>query len=756
MRFTKASLTAVLFLLAAWPATAHAAPPSSPVEPSCATGPTTVRGTTWGTPCDDVIRAAPGVATVRGGAGDDTIVAAPIVSTASCPEGCRLGIGSQTFEGGPGDDVVYGERGNDRLDGGEGNDLLFGGIGDDLLGGGPGADRLSGGFGADSVDGEAGDDYVRGDGTIDTILDSGGGVDTLSYSTGITPGFPNNPSAGYPDFSSHPGFPPLGGERGIYLDLGANLGDNGVAPFGGGVDEVEGLSFERVIGTPFADYIIGSTNSETIYGSGGGDVILGEGGGDALYGGPDGDHLDGGSGTNAIDGGPGSDNCVNGTESACEPGATDGGVAMRDPTKVAAGFAASGQATAQLYLTGSNAAESITATYAPGPPASVTFDLSSGSPFDQSPAAAGGCGVASATELVCTLSAPLDSILLAGMGGSDQLETSGFPRTVSVVITGGEGGDSLTGGEETEDVLVDGDSSGSSNDTLSALDGDDALLHNAGPDIRLGGNGNDLFLSNSICDGDLLSGGAGRDNSSWAKFQESGVEANLGLGQAGRPGAGLSPNCGGEPVDGLQLIEDLEGTKLGDFFYGGTGENQLLGWAGPDTYFSDAGDDTILANSGDADLVIDCGPGDADRALIDRPQYGDPVPSGCESVQEADVNSFRFQTPVLPPPPTATGTGSASPRAKPRTDRKPPQTKILGPHRRILTTSRRKRRVVLRFSASEQATFRCRLDRRRATRCVSPRTFWVGLGRHTLRVIAIDLAGNPDPTPALFKFRVSA
>ncbi len=284
------SATLTVLALAAGGAQAAAAP-----QPSCAEGPRTVEGTTYGTACADTIVAPPGVALVKGGGGDDTIVPAPISSSsAPCPSGCRLGVGSQTFEGGPGDDIVFGERGNDTLEGGEGNDQLFGGIGDDLLRGGPGDDRLAGGFGADSIDGEGGSDYVRGDATIDTIVDTGSGAgeaDTLSYATGVTPGFPDN--SAYPDFSSYPGLPAVGGERGVYLNLGANVGDNGVAPLGGGVDTVEGADFETVIGTPFADFIVGTAAAQTIYGGGGGDVILGEGGADAVRGGAEGDRCAG-------------------------------------------------------------------------------------------------------------------------------------------------------------------------------------------------------------------------------------------------------------------------------------------------------------------------------------------------------------------------------------------------------------------------------------------------------------------------------
>jgi Ca2+-binding RTX toxin-like protein len=713
MRFLPGSLVAALFLLVCLPATGWAAAASAPT-PSCAAGPTTIDGTTYGTPCADVIVAPPGVAAVEGGAGNDTISAAPISASAPCPEACYLGVGSQTFEGGPGDDIVFGQRGNDRLLGGEGNDQLFGGIGDDLLEGGPGNDRLAGGFGADAMDGNAGDDYVHGDGTIDRIYDTGGGNDTLSYATGITPGF----TAIVEGFGA---FPPVDGERGVRLDLGASKGNgsNGVPPFGGGVDDVEGASFETVIGTPFSDYIVGTEAAQTIYGGGGADVIIGKGGGDTLDGGADTDYVDGGA------------------------------TALRSTSTISAGLMVVGQgAYAQLYLTGSAGDDAVTATYSAGPPATVTFSLEGSSAgFAPGTAAESGCGPPTTTQLTCTLTAPIDSIVLAGMAGNDSLRAAGFPSSATVVVIGGEGNDSLGGGDASEDLLVDGPGTGA--DLLSAFAGDDALLHNGGADQLYGGDGSDLFLSNSVCDGNLLSGGPGRDNASWARFDE-GVSADLGSGLAGRPGAGGAPSCPGG-LDSLQEIEDLEGSNFADAFFGDAGPNQLLGHEGPDIYYAGAGGDSILANSGDADPVIDCGD-DIDRALIDFPQYGDATPVNCEAVREAAPNSFQllpdFPIPTPPPP--------LVPVAKPSVrDQKAPRTKILARPRAILTTSKARRRVVFRFSSNERAsTFRCKLDRKPYRTCVSPRAYTLALGKHTVRIYAVDASGNADRSPALLSLRI--
>lgn len=153
------TLVVLCFAAAPRPAGAEIAPPS------CAEGPRREGDVIVGTDCGDRIVVPAGVARVEGGPGDDVLVAPRSAADGSCPAGCHLGVGSQTFEGGPGNDIVYGERGNDVLRGGEGDDRLYGGIGDDLLQGGPGNDFLSGGFGADAIDGEAGDDFVRGDPT---------------------------------------------------------------------------------------------------------------------------------------------------------------------------------------------------------------------------------------------------------------------------------------------------------------------------------------------------------------------------------------------------------------------------------------------------------------------------------------------------------------------------------------------------------------------------------------------------------------
>ena len=116
-------------------------------------------------------------------------------------------------------------------------------------------------------------------------------------------------------------------------------------------------------------------------------------------------------------------------------------------------------------------------------------------------------------------------------------------------------------------------------------------------------------------------------------------------------------------------------------------------------------------------------------------------------VGDAPLDCSQQPAPCCGPRP---GGGEPFPITEPDLD--PPETTITrGPRRRI-----DRRRAGFRFSADEAgASFECRLDSRRFRPCASPRRY-VGLdaGRHRFRVRAVDLANNPDPTPAKRRFEV--
>ncbi|HEX5984068.1 MAG TPA: calcium-binding protein [Solirubrobacterales bacterium] len=695
-----------LLLFAALPlAVLLALPGAVAAAPSCAEGPETSGTTIIGTPCADVIRLPRSVTTAFGEGGDDTL---------------------------------YGQRGNDRLFGGEGADRLYGGVGDDRLRGGPGNDRLFGGFGADSLDGEGGDDLARGDATIDALGDSGGGSDILSFATGVTPGFPNTGS-----FFTDAGFPAGAEGRGVYVDLGDDFANNGLAPSGGGVDvplepATDFSAFETVIGTPFPDYIVGTAGAETFHGGGGADLIDGNGGDDVAHGGADGD------------------GCVEVAVEDCELGGEE--IDLRDPGAIAVGVMAAGStAGPAVYLAGSDAADRVTASYALG---TVTFSLAAGSTGQFETGTAGGCAAPSGGTVACAVPEAPDSILLAGLEGDDVLLAPGLPETVSLVLLGNQDDDELGGGE-TEDTLVDG----AGEDLVAAAGRDDALPNNGGADDLHAGAGEDLFISNAVCDGDLIDGGADRDNANWANFG-TGVAIDMGQQTAGLIGPQGEPRCASAAqLTTLQAIEDIEGTNGADNLLGDDGPNQLLGRDGADNYLAGAGNDHLLANSGDSDPVVDCGVG-FDTALIDfASAHADGPPAGCESVEERAPNSFRPpDTPpdpepgppvpplVAPPPPPPPPVLQPPP---PPPDRIPPATRLRHRPPKLLLAAKPRHRVVFAFSASERgARFRCRLDRRRFRPCRSPRAYFVSPGRHAFRVFAIDGEGNRDRSPVRARFRV--
>jgi Ca2+-binding RTX toxin-like protein len=719
--------------------------------PSCAEGPERVGDEILGTACADHIVAPASVTTVDAGPGDDVIVganSAPVPAALGSPAtGLHLEVGSQTFNGEGGDDIVYGDRGNDTLRGGGGNDRLYGGIGDDVLEGGEGDDFLFGGFGSDKIDGQTGNDFVRGDATIDHIFDSGGGFDTLSFATGMPPGF----TGALPSAVSN--FPPVGGERGVLVELG-NGGVNalqGEPSLGGGNDEVQAGVFERIVGSPFSDYIVGTSAAEQIYGGGGADVIKGGGGADQISGGADGDFIEA-PGAVAVLGEGGTDRCIGVANPGCESETGAPEVTPRDTSKVSVGETSvpAPDASTQVYLVGSTGSNAITAEYGG---TFVNLTIAPGT-FN---ADAGGCTLNSGQSATCPLPSSLDTLALAGMGGDDTIVAGNFPDSVSVVASGGSGSDHLVGGPS-EDTLIDGEDEGA--DLLEAAANDDALTHNGGPDRLDGGEGSDLFLSVSICDGETLNGGIerqgapvpDRDNASWARFHGEGVDARLDLSTVGRVGGGELPECGGEAPDHMEQVEDLEGSSQSDVLYGNQFNNQLLGHQGADAYFAGEGDDAILANSGTVDRVINCGPGN-DQAVIDLKSVAvDPTPIECERVREGAVEEFN-ELPLLsePPPPPPV-------KPKPKPDRTPPRSKLLHhPAKTLHVQKGRRKALAFRFASSEAgSSFKCKLDRKPYANCKSPRKYRVPVGRHVFRLFAIDRAGNRDKTPAVFQFRVVA
>ncbi len=113
---------------------------------------------------------------------------------------------------------------------------------------------------------------------------------------------------------------------------------------------------------------------------------------------------------------------------------------------------------------------------------------------------------------------------------------------------------------------------------------------------------------------------------------------------------------------------------------------------------------------------------------------------------EAETGAFQVSIYMSLPIQPADSSASDVPAA----DTVPPRTKV---RKRFL---KRKGIWLFRFRSNEPgSTFRCRLDKRRFRRCRSVvRLRHLRRGRHTLRVFAVDAAGNRDRSPAVVHFRV--
>jgi len=111
--------------------------------------------------------------------------------------------------------------------------------------------------------------------------------------------------------------------------------------------------------------------------------------------------------------------------------------------------------------------------------------------------------------------------------------------------------------------------------------------------------------------------------------------------------------------------------------------------------------------------------------------------------------SFTISASLLPLPAQAMPSGSAPTS---QADTIPPTTGISKSVLKRLPPI-----FVFHFHSSEPgSTFRCRLDKQPWGACPARKRFGSqrAPGRHILRVIAVDPAGNEDPTPAIARFRV--
>lgn len=172
--------------------------------------------------------------------------------------------------------------------------------------------------------------------------------------------------------------------------------------------------------------------------------------------------------------------------------------------------------------------------------------------------------------------------------------------------------------------------------------------------------------------------------------------------------------------------------------------------------FSPMGDQVLYHSNetGNDDIWVQAGPVDEDTepgapARLTESFADDRHPSWQPLWMAADVSYRRVwgkrRRWKLPPERVVV----AEPPSLAQSDCRPPNTRVTAGPLRLSSTKAR-----FRFRATEASRFRCRLDLRPWVDCRSPKTFTITrAGRHTLRVRAIDRAGNMDLSPAVVRWR---
>ncbi len=539
--------------------------------------------------------------------------------------------GGDTLVGGDGNDVVDGGDDDDLIIGGDGNDALNGGAGNDFFtqkkGGATDNDAIDGGDGIDTLDygefdvkdqginadlqagaidkdwdaansrynsrdtvshveniigtplndtllgddvdnilaGDAGNDNLAGRAGNDTLA-GGQGSDTLNGGAGVD----------IADFGQSSG----AGDGGIFVTLNDDPGLASIAAFGhlsaNGAFEADSggrhaklIDIEAVMGTAFSDRISGNGANNILAGNDGDDRLEGRGGNDTLHGGNGADDIDGGAGDDTINQDIDTDNDT-----------LDGG---------------DGEDTLDYYI---NDLAFRRMGLAAG--AGITVDLKAGR-VDKYP------GSTLAGEAGFDVIRNFERVV--GTNRNDQISGDALANA----LFGGAGDDALAG-DDGNDFLY----GGGGNDTVLGGSGKDTLTGGEGMDFIDGGDGNDVFSQEIDAlyydidvKSDTLKGGAGIDTVDYSRiiFNDSqraslngfGIDADLALGQI-KKFQGLV-SSGDRPVDFVEAIENVVGSKLSDAIRGDAQNNGLSGDAGEDLLDGRDGNDSL--NGGDsADTLI--------------------------------------------------------------------------------------------------------------------------------------------------------
>lgn len=377
--------------------------------------------------------------TINGAGANDTIIGSP------GPDMIFALTGADSISGLGGADMISSGSGNDTISGGDGADNLNGQVGNDSLLGDDGNDILVGGAGLDTLQGGLGNDFLSGQAEAG-LLSGGDGNDTLQGNTAND-------------------------------TLNGDVGD----------DRLFGLQGDDVVnGGEGADSLLGGIGTDSLSGGAGADTLQGDLGNDTLDGGADFDRINEVLDTNLTIVGITLSTTTMGTDSviAVERIQVSGGASDN--------FFDGRLATVPVFLSGGDGNDTLLGgSKADGVVGGEGNDvLSGGAGVDVIDGGNGtdfwmekadvdftvnGTTVTSSATGTETPTS-VERIVLIGGVGANKLDAS--LATVSVVLIGGRGNDTLLGGSGADTL-----SGGNRNDaTVPGGDGGDSLDGGVGAD----------------------------------------------------------------------------------------------------------------------------------------------------------------------------------------------------------------------------------------------------------------------------------
>lgn len=481
--------------------------------------------------------------------------------------------------------------------------------GSDTINGGQGEDRIFGGLHGDTIHGDGDDDHLEGNVGDDAVYGDDGEDDIIG---GTSPEALPNPVAGQAAADA-----PDVGETILSGGAGRDviIGDNGIITRPGGTDPIIGgvaravtlLDRDRT-GAALAavsggDYIEGNGDSDRIYGQGGADYLKGNEADDFVEGNQDGDRLEGNDGEDDLIGGssfasaPGVGDPDGADQIAGGAGADvllgDNALISRATTGTGTGF--DWDSVANSWL-GQTARRSITLLD------KATLQTAN---FDGDTLSGGaGVDVLFGQDGDDRLYGGSHDDYMEGNGGSDLLfgdhvaPPTGDPRESEPTLLDG------TPGPDGQDDQIGGSSwvrSTSGNGAVTGQrDGADVLYGDGNADVQLGDNGRILRrIVGNLLDAQYLTHepATGKPTivrqAAFASAPATALPTRFDVGAPASAGVWGNDVLHGDDGDDLQFGQDGD-----DTLYGGAGDDDMYGELGADRMFGQGGEDAMLGDRG--------------------------------------------------------------------------------------------------------------------------------------------------------------